>query len=49
VITCGTGKRRYCDEAAALAAGWPSGRAYACPLCTGWHLTAAHHRPRRPM
>jgi hypothetical protein len=49
VISCGTGKRRYCDERAALAAGMPAGRPFACPLCAGWHLTATTPRPRRPM
>jgi hypothetical protein len=58
---CGTGKRRYGDETSALLRlaqaehGCPSpetpspGRAYACPLCSGWHLTATTHRVRRPM
>jgi hypothetical protein len=69
VNSCGTGKRRYCDETAALArladrrlvgrgraghdvppAGLPPrSRAYACPLCSGWHLTVTTHHPRRPM
>jgi hypothetical protein len=61
VISCGTGKRRFRDETAALLRlaegnpGCPSpetpfpGRAYACPLCSGWHLTPSAHRPHRPM
>ena len=56
--SCGTGKLRYRDEAAALQrrpgeeptrVPAPTQRAYACPLCGGWHLTVTTPRRHRPM